>query len=68
MIALLAVLLFLTYIVSPGTYSTATIYSIEQQHQAQVDAVENDPVLYNQVKMDYTDEASRIILKDEIEN
>jgi len=68
MVALLTVLLYLALIFSPGTYTTTTIYTIEHQHQAQVDAVESDPYLYNQVKIQYAEAASRIHVTDDIEH
>ena len=68
MLALLCVMLHLMLIFSPGVYTTHTINTIEQQNQAQIDAVENDPYLYNQVKLQYADEASRVVLRDETEN
>ena len=68
MVALLCIMLFLQLIFSPGTYTTQTIHTIEQQHQPQIDAVRNNGTLYNQVKIDYTDEASVINIKDMEEN
>ncbi len=68
MFALLCVMLYLALIFSPGVYTTHTINTIEQQHQVQIDAVENDPMLYNQVKAQYANEASYVIIKDDIEN
>lgn len=67
MFALLCVMLHLLLIFSPGVYTTQTIYTIEQQNQAQIDAVENDPVLYNQVKAQYAGEASRIQVSNDSE-
>ena len=68
MFALLCVMLFLNLIFSPGTYTTHTINTIEQQNQVQIDNVENDPYLYNQVKAQYANEASTVVVKDRDEN
>lgn len=66
--AILCVLLYLGLITSPGSYLESEIYNLERDNQAQVDAVENDPVLYPQVIDTYTPDTEWIHVETDTEH
>lgn len=65
---LLAILLYLVVITSPNTYLQTEINQYEIDNQAQVDAVENDPVLLPQVVQTYGPATANIVVVDDWDN
>lgn len=63
--SLLAILLYLQVVTVGGTYTDCEIYELENQHIEEVEAIRNDPVLYNQVQDEYSDDAATIFVIDE---
>ena len=66
MLSILCILLYLTLIFSPGTYTTTQIHTIEQQNHTQVQAVQQNPTLMQQVQADYIEDAQRIKVAEDI--
>lgn len=67
MLLLLSVMLYLTLIFSPGTYTTTQIHTIEQQNHTQIQAVMQNPTLMQQVQTDYIEDAQRVKITTENE-
>ncbi len=62
---LLCILLHLAVIVSPGEYYQCEIDTFEQQNQAEIDAIHNDPPLENYVITTYSSQVEFIGIIDE---
>lgn len=67
MLSILCILLYLTLIFSPGTYTTTQIHTIEQQNHTQVQAVQQNPTLMQQVQTTYIEDAQRVKITTENE-
>lgn len=61
---LLAILLYLRFIVSPATYEKSYIDLLQQQHQSEIQSVQNDPAQMDIVNSQYMEPASQIIIID----
>lgn len=59
---LLAILLYLRVIVSPGTYTEEQIRIFIEHNQTRIDAVQNDKAAMDQVKEIYVPQADGIII------
>lgn len=62
---ILAILLYLHIIASPGTYNQSYINQVTAQNQAQITAVENDPAQMQIVNTTYLPQVSQIIIIDD---
>jgi predicted PurR-regulated permease PerM len=65
MLTILCILLYLTVIFSPGTYTTTQIHNLEQQNHTQVQAVQQNPTLIQQVQTTYIEDAQRVKVVNE---
>jgi hypothetical protein len=61
---LLAILLYLRFIVSPATYEKSHIDLLEQHHQPEIQNVQSDPQQMDLVQREYMGPASQIIVID----
>lgn len=61
---LLAILLYLQLIFSPGTYEESYIRLLEAQHQPEIQAVQNDPAQMDIVHAEYMEPANQVIVID----
>ncbi len=61
---LLSILLYLSVIVSPGTYYDIEIDAIAQQNESEISAIQADADLTQQIVQDYQDDVSMILIID----
>lgn len=59
---LLAILLYMQVIQSPGTYTQVHIDQLEMQHHAEIQIIMNDPVQMNEVNTFYLQEVPKIVI------
>jgi len=59
---LLAILLYMHLIQSPGTYTQQYIDQLELQHQAEIQIIMNDPVQMNEVNTLYLIETPKVVI------
>jgi hypothetical protein len=64
---LLAILLYLRLIFSPGVYQESYIRFLEKEHQAEIQAVQNDPQQMEIVNRDYMGPAEQVIVIDDMD-
>ena len=61
---LLSILLYLSAIVSPGTYYDIEIDAIAGQNESEINAIQADAGLTQQIVEDYQDDVSMILIID----
>ena len=59
---LLAILLYLRVIFSPGTYTEKQIRTFEEHHKGQIESVKNDKAAMDQVEEIYLPQADHIVI------
>jgi hypothetical protein len=65
---ILAILLYLHVLVSPGTYLQSFINQKQVEYQDQINAVENDPAQMQIVNQQYMPQVSGIVVIDDTHN
>ncbi len=61
---LLSLLLYLSVIVSPASYYDYEIEAFETAHQQEIDAIEQDPVLVQQIVDQFREDVVNILIID----
>lgn len=62
---IIAILLYLQLIVSPGTYTDTYINQLETTHQVEINAVQADPAQMEVVNSVYLPQVSQVIVINE---